>query len=71
MPEFTVYKDRKQKGHLRNESMLKAMPPDILRELVRWRLEEIEKAKQNLTNTKKPSGGRSLFMIRRDRIWIY
>jgi hypothetical protein len=57
MPEFTVYKDRKKKGHLRNESMLKALPPDILRELVRRRLEEIEKAKQNLANAKKPSAG--------------
>jgi hypothetical protein len=37
--------------------MLKAMPPDILRELVRRRLEEIEKAKQNLINAKKPSAG--------------
>jgi hypothetical protein len=34
--------------------MLKAMPPDILGELVRRRLEEIEKAKQNLANGKKP-----------------
>jgi hypothetical protein len=34
--------------------MLKAMPPDILRELVRRRLEEIEKVKQNLANEKKP-----------------
>jgi hypothetical protein len=39
---------RKPKGHLRNESMLKALPPDILKELVRRRLEDIEKAKQNL-----------------------
>jgi hypothetical protein len=46
--------DRKPKGHLRNESMLKAMPPDILRELVRRRLEEIEKAKQNLAMGEKP-----------------
>jgi hypothetical protein len=30
--------------------MLKALPPDILRELVRRRLEEIEKAKQKLKN---------------------
>jgi hypothetical protein len=29
--------------------MLKALPPDILKELARRRLEEIEKAKQNLT----------------------
>jgi hypothetical protein len=33
--------------------MLKALPPDILRELAR-RLEEIEKARQNLTMEKKP-----------------
>jgi DNA-binding TFAR19-related protein (PDSD5 family) len=47
-------KNKKPKGHLRNESMLKAMPPDILRELARRRLEEIEKAKQNLANGKEP-----------------
>jgi hypothetical protein len=47
--------DRKPKGHLRNESLLKALPPDILGELVRRRLEEIEKAKQNLAMEKKPS----------------
>jgi hypothetical protein len=46
--------DKKPKGHLRNESMLKAMPPDIVRELARRRLAEIEKAKQNLTNAKRP-----------------
>jgi hypothetical protein len=34
--------------------MLKALPPDILKELARRRLEEIERAKQNLTNGKKP-----------------
>jgi hypothetical protein len=34
--------------------MLKAMPPDILKELARRRLEEIEKAKQNPVNGKKP-----------------
>jgi hypothetical protein len=34
--------------------MLKALPPDILEELVRRRLLEIEKAKQNLANGKKP-----------------
>jgi hypothetical protein len=28
--------------------MLKALPPDILKELARRRLEDIEKAKQNL-----------------------
>ncbi|MDR1257023.1 MAG: hypothetical protein LBJ86_04695 [Spirochaetaceae bacterium] len=35
------------KGHLRYESMLKAMPPDILRELARRRLDEIDKARIN------------------------
>jgi hypothetical protein len=39
--------DKKPKGHLRNESMLRSLPPDILRELVRRRQEDIEKAKQN------------------------
>jgi hypothetical protein len=34
--------------------MLKALPPDILKELARRRLEEIGKAKQNLANGKKP-----------------
>jgi DNA-binding TFAR19-related protein (PDSD5 family) len=47
--------DKKPKGHLRNESMLKAMPPDILKELARRRLEEIEIAKQNLANGKNRS----------------
>jgi hypothetical protein len=37
--------------------MLKALPPDILRELARRRLEEIEKAKQNLSMEKKPPIG--------------
>jgi hypothetical protein len=46
--------DKKPKGHLRNESMLKALPPDILKELALRRLEEIEKAKQNPPNGKKP-----------------
>jgi hypothetical protein len=46
--------DKKPKGHLRNESMLKALPPDILKELARRRLEEIEKAKQDMANRKKP-----------------
>jgi hypothetical protein len=32
--------------------MLKAMPPDILQELIRRRLEEIEKARKNLTEKK-------------------
>jgi hypothetical protein len=36
-------KKHKPKGRLRNESMLKALPPDILQELVRRRLAEIEK----------------------------
>jgi hypothetical protein len=49
--------DKKPKGHLRNESMLKALPPDILRELAQRRLEEIKKAKQNLTKKKKPLVG--------------
>jgi hypothetical protein len=53
MEEFTA--DKKLRGHLRNESMLKAMPPDIVRELARRRLEEIEKAKQDLANGNKPS----------------
>jgi hypothetical protein len=34
--------------------MLKALPPDILKELARRRLEEIEQAKQNLIRGKKP-----------------
>jgi hypothetical protein len=34
--------------------MLKALPPDILKELARRRLAEIEQAKQNLANGKKP-----------------
>jgi hypothetical protein len=34
--------------------MLKSLPPDILKELARRRLEEIEKAKQNMANGKKP-----------------
>jgi hypothetical protein len=46
--------DKKPRGHLRNESMLRSLPPDILRELVRRRQEEIKKAKQNLTQNEKP-----------------
>jgi hypothetical protein len=46
---------KKPKGHLRNESMLKALPPDILKELVRRRLEDIEKAKQDLANKQNRS----------------
>jgi hypothetical protein len=34
--------------------MLKSLPPDILRELVRRRQEEIEKARQNLKKEEKP-----------------
>jgi DNA-binding TFAR19-related protein (PDSD5 family) len=49
--------DKKPKGRLRNESMLKALPPDILKELARRRLAEIEKAKQDLANEKKPPDG--------------
>jgi DNA-binding TFAR19-related protein (PDSD5 family) len=41
------------KGHLRNESMLKALPPDILQELARRRLEEIERARKNLAEKEK------------------
>jgi hypothetical protein len=37
--------------------MLKALPPDILKELARRRLEEIERIKQNPANGKKPLGG--------------
>jgi hypothetical protein len=37
--------------------MLKALPADILRELAQRRLEEIKKAKQNLTKKKKPLVG--------------
>jgi hypothetical protein len=42
-------KKAKPKGRLRNESMLKAMPPDILQELVRRRLDEIKTAQKNLS----------------------
>jgi hypothetical protein len=34
--------------------MLRSLPPDILRELVRRRQEDIEKAKQNLSKNEKP-----------------
>jgi hypothetical protein len=37
--------------------MLKALPPDILKELALRRLEEIEKAKQNPSKGKKPLNG--------------
>jgi hypothetical protein len=42
---------QKPKGHLRYESLLKALPPDILQELVRRRLEDVEKAmRENPSN---------------------
>jgi hypothetical protein len=33
----------KPKGHLKYESLLKALPPDILKELTNRKLEEIER----------------------------
>jgi hypothetical protein len=50
--------EQKPKGHLRNEYMLKAMPPDILQELARRRLAEIEQFKntqENKQETRNPS----------------
>ena len=35
--------EKKPKGHLRYESLLRALPPDILKELVNRKLEEIER----------------------------
>ena len=43
-------RDTKPRGHLKYESLLKALPPDILRELTKRKLEEIERiraAQQN------------------------
>jgi hypothetical protein len=48
----------KTTGHFKYESMLKAMPPDIVKELARRRLEEIQrcqaekKAKRNVARKK-------------------
>ena len=36
-------RETKPKGHLKYESLLKALPPDILRELTNRKLEEIER----------------------------
>jgi hypothetical protein len=38
---------KKSKGHFKYESMLKAMPPDIVKELARRRLEEIERYQED------------------------
>ena len=43
-------KESKPKGHLRYESILKAMPPDILRELVNRKLEEIKRIQEQTKN---------------------
>jgi DNA-binding TFAR19-related protein (PDSD5 family) len=45
-------KQNRPKGHLRNESLLKALPPDILQELARRRLDEIEHARKKLAEEK-------------------
>ncbi|GHV96286.1 hypothetical protein AGMMS50293_26060 [Spirochaetia bacterium] len=42
-------KKPQSKGHLRYESMLKAMPPDILRELANRKLEEIDRIRKQGT----------------------
>jgi hypothetical protein len=46
LPSLAENKESKPKGHLRYESMLKAMPPDILRELVNRKLEEIKRIQE-------------------------
>lgn len=46
----SLVKNKKSKGHLRYESMLKALPPDILRELVNRKLEEIKRIQEQPKN---------------------
>ncbi|MDR0562363.1 MAG: hypothetical protein LBG73_06705 [Spirochaetaceae bacterium] len=46
---------RNTNGHLRYESLLKALPPDILRELAKRKLEEIAEIRKAQKETSKPS----------------
>jgi hypothetical protein len=47
---------KQSKGHFKYESMLKAMPPDIVKELARRRLEEIEQYQKSEKNLKEREG---------------